>query len=531
MFGLDGIGNFDFSEWLMTSVFSIHNPFAVYLWLVIAVISLFKGKRRSIFTAFFELRKINSSAFKPLEKYMVFEISRMIIPGFVAMLLRLAIGESSHYEWSFTQLVVVLPSIALWILYNIIDIKISNNTIETARNRLAPTLTVRAKPRIKPASIVSGIFSSIVQIRTQTEKVKNIDPGEKSEPYEMNIEKMRVSSDYDSADGIKIESKSIDNEAVIHNSKELAKKAQSIAGNLLVDGKRVAIVAAGKTAKSFDDKLSNQMKSTFEIESKMKRMFVLDLLNSLGPLILIYAILPFTFCCSIIPRSILSSLKIFDMFSQIRKGVISSEGSGSIVKGFCKQELALILLSIISLVSFSQLIQFNPEYFSELSDGIKILSILVFGSWCLCEIILTLKLYQKLDAITNPQNALISLAEKSVAPAIKMALKVQGGPKKAVIRIAKRGAIALTQKKLSEKEDTKPSTASKVALKVVNVAENILTLPEKLIDKGMEASNKYLESKPKSLGTYPERSVKTTLLLICWSILPVAYIVLLSYAL
>jgi len=309
MFELDAITNFDFSEWLMTSVFSIHNPFAVYLWLVIVVIifrftfviiplvkllNLFKGERSSIFTAFFELRKINSSAFKPLEKYMAFEISRMIIPGFVAMLLRLAIGESSHYEWSFTQLLVVLPSIALWVLYNITDIKISNNTIETARNRLAPTLTVRANPRIKPASIVSGIFSSIVQIRTQTEKVKNIDPGEKSEPYKMNIEKMRVSSDYDSGDGIETESKSIDNEAVIHNSKELAKKAQSIAGNLLVDGKRAAIVAAGKTAKSFDDKLSNQMKSTFEIELKMKRMFVLDMLNSLGPLIIIYAILPFT---------------------------------------------------------------------------------------------------------------------------------------------------------------------------------------------------------------------------------------------
>jgi len=40
--------------------------------------------------------------------------------------------------------------------------------------------------------------------------------------------------------------------------------------------------------------LSNQMKSIFEIESKMKNMFVLDLLNSLGPLIIIYAILPFT---------------------------------------------------------------------------------------------------------------------------------------------------------------------------------------------------------------------------------------------
>ena len=309
MFGLDDIANFEFSEWLMTSVFSIHNPFAVYLWLVVGVVilrftfiiiplvkllSLFRGKRSSIFTAFFELRKINSSAFKPLEKYMIFEFSRMIIPGFVAMLLRLAIGESSHYEWSFTQLLVVLPSIALWVLYNIIDIKISNNTIETATNRLAPTLTVRAKPRIKPASIVSGIFSGIVKFRKQAEDVRNIEPGEKSEPYKMNIEKMRVSSNYDSADGIEIESKSIDNEAVIHNSKELAKKAQTIASNLLVDGKRAAIVAAGKTAKSFDDKLSNQMKSAFEIESKMKRMFVLDLLNSLGPLIIIYTILPFT---------------------------------------------------------------------------------------------------------------------------------------------------------------------------------------------------------------------------------------------
>ena len=238
-----------------------------------------------------------------------------------------------------------------------------------------------------------------------------------------------------------------------------------------------------------------------------------------------------TICSSIIPRIILSSSKIFEMFSNIKKKTLSSDGSRTIVKEFCKQELVLILLSIISLVLISQLIQLNPEYYSELSNEFKILSIIVFGSWCLCEIILTLKLYQKLDAITNPQNALISLAEKSVVPAIKIALKVQGGPKKAAIKIAKRGVIALTQKKLSEKEETEPSTASRVALKAVNVAENILTLPEKLIDKGMEAHKKYQESKEKKLGTYPERSVKTTLLLICWSILPVAYIVLLSYAL
>jgi hypothetical protein len=238
-----------------------------------------------------------------------------------------------------------------------------------------------------------------------------------------------------------------------------------------------------------------------------------------------------TLCGSIIPRGILSSIKLFEMFSQIRKGIFSPKGSDSIVKGFCKQELVLIIPSIFLLVLVSQLMQFTPEYFFELSNEFKILTIVAFGSWCLFEAILTLKLFQKLDAITNQKNALISLAEKSVAPAIKIALTVQGGPTKAAIKIAKRGAVSLAQKKLAEKEEVEPSAASRVALKAVNVAENILTLPERLIDKGMEAHKKYQESKAKKLGTYPERSAKTTLLLICWSILPVVYIVLLSIAL
>ncbi len=314
MSGLDGIANFDFSEWLMSSVFSIHNPFAIYFWLVVAVfilrftfiiiplvklLSLFKGKTNSIYTAFVDLRKINSSAFKPLEQYLIFETFRMIIPGFFALLLRLIMGESSNYEWNFFQLGIVLPSIVLWALYNTIGIKDSNETIDLATNRLAPTIPVPfnrdgKEKTFNTAPLVSKMFSKIVHFRKQTERLKNAEPGEKSEPYKMNIEKMRVSSNEDSGDGIETESKSIDNKAVIHNSKELAKKAQTFASNLLVDGKRAAIVAAGKTAKSFDDNLSNQMESIFEIESKKKRMFALDFLNSLGPLIIIYAILPFT---------------------------------------------------------------------------------------------------------------------------------------------------------------------------------------------------------------------------------------------
>jgi len=238
-----------------------------------------------------------------------------------------------------------------------------------------------------------------------------------------------------------------------------------------------------------------------------------------------------TISCSIIPRSILSSLKIIEMYSKIKKKTLSSEGSSLIVKELCYQELGLIFMPIISLVLISQYIQINPEYYSELSNEFKILSIIIFGSWCLFEITMTLKLIQRLKEIINPQKTILSIAERSVGGAMKVALKVHAGPKKAVMKAVKLGVVSLTQKKLAEKEEAEPSAASRVALKAVNVAENILTLPEKLIDKGMQVRNDYLENKPKSLGTYPERSVKTTLLLICWSIFPVAYIVLLSYVL
>jgi len=312
MFGIDGITNF--AEWLMNSVFSIHNPFALYFWLVTIVIilrftfiiiplvkllNLFKGRKNSIYTAFIELRKINSSAFKPLEQYLVFETFRMLIPGFFALLLRSTMGDSLNYQWSFYQLGIIIPSIMLWLLYNIIGIKTSNGTINTATSTLAPKFSIPftsngKEKTFNTAPMVSRIFSKIVHFRAQTERLKNIETGDKLDSYEMDLEKMRVNSNSDSDDGIETEGKTIDSKAIFHNAKELAKKTQTIAGNMLVDGKRAAIVAAGKTAKSFDDRFSNQMESIFEIQSQKKRMFVLDMINSLGPLIIIYGILPLT---------------------------------------------------------------------------------------------------------------------------------------------------------------------------------------------------------------------------------------------
>jgi hypothetical protein len=322
MFELDDITNFDFSEWLMTSVFSIHNPFAVYFWLVVAVIiirftfiiiplgellGLLGGSKRSFLKAFRALRELNSSAFKPLEHYVIFETTRMIIPVLVATLLRLILGGSSNYEWNFIQLLIVLPSVVLWTLYNINDIISSKETIEKATKYLTPRFALPLpiyerkkgfslwKTHIwKPKEKGEFIINNIVKTRQSLEAMKDLEEGEKSEPYEMNIEKMRMSSNYDSGDGIEIESKFIDNEAVIHNTKELAKKAHIFAGNLLVDGKRAVIAAADKKAKSFDDNLSMQIEEWFEIKSKKQIEFISNLLNSLGPLIIIYAILPFT---------------------------------------------------------------------------------------------------------------------------------------------------------------------------------------------------------------------------------------------
>ena len=313
MFGTYAIANFDLSKWLLNSLFNIGNPFAIYFWLVaiviilrftfiiiplVKLISLFSGKRGAkAFSAFFKLRKINSSAFKPLENYLLFESFRMLTPGLCAILLRLILGDSLIYKWDFIQLWIILPSIVVWLLYNLIGIKESNDTINTAAKTLAPKINVpftgnSKEKTFNTAPIISTLFSKIVTFRKQTEEIKNIKPGEKSIPYEMNLEKMRVSSN--SGDGIETKGKSIDNKAIFHNTKELAKKTQNIAGNLLVDGKKAAIAAASKTATSFDEKLSHQIETIFDINSQMKQMAVKDMLNSIGPLIIIYAILPLT---------------------------------------------------------------------------------------------------------------------------------------------------------------------------------------------------------------------------------------------
>ena len=183
MFGTDAIANFDLSKWLLNSLFNIGNPFAIYFWLVaiviilrftfiiiplVKLISLFSGKRGAkAFSAFFKLRKINSSAFKPLENYLLFESFRMLTPGLCAILLRLILGESLIYKWDFIQLWIILPSIVVWLLYNLIGIKESNDTINTAAKTLAPKINVpftgnSKEKTFNTAPIISTLFSTII---------------------------------------------------------------------------------------------------------------------------------------------------------------------------------------------------------------------------------------------------------------------------------------------------------------------------------------------------------------------------------
>ena len=238
-----------------------------------------------------------------------------------------------------------------------------------------------------------------------------------------------------------------------------------------------------------------------------------------------------TFTCSFIPRIIFSIIKVIEMFSKINNDDFSKEGSSFIVKEICKQEVALILLPVICLALVSQLIQLEPKYYAELGNGIKIITMMCFGSWILLELYFTTKLSQKISTVTTPKNLILSTAEPLITAAIKTGFFVIGGPKKAALKLAKRGVVSLTKDKISELDESNPSKKTHIALKTVNAVETIVTLPEKLIGKGMETFKNIQESKAKKLEAYPTRSVKTSLLLICWSILPVAYIVLLSYAL
>ena len=238
-----------------------------------------------------------------------------------------------------------------------------------------------------------------------------------------------------------------------------------------------------------------------------------------------------TFTCSFIPRIIFSIIKVIEMFSKINNDDFSKEGSSFIVKEICKQEVALILLPVICLALVSQLIQLEPKYYAELGNGIKIITMMCFGSWILLELYFTTKLSQKISTVTTPKNLILSTAEPLITAAIKTGFFVIGGPKKAALKLAKRGVVSLTKDKISELDESNPSKKTHIALKTVNAVETIVTLPEKLIGKGMETFKNVQESKAKKLEAYPTRSVNTSLLLICWSILPVAYIVLLSYAL
>ena len=238
-----------------------------------------------------------------------------------------------------------------------------------------------------------------------------------------------------------------------------------------------------------------------------------------------------TFTCSFIPRIIFSIIKVIEMFSKINNDDFSKEGSSFIVKEICKQEVVLILLPVICLALVSQLIQLEPKYYAELGNGIKIITMMCFGSWILLELYFTTKLSQKISTVTTPKNLILSTAEPLITAAIKTGFFVIGGPKKAALKLAKRGVVSLTKDKISELDESNPSKKTHIALKTVNAVETIVTLPEKLIGKGMETFKNVQESKAKKLEAYPTRSVKTSLLLICWSILPVAYIVLLSYAL
>ena len=140
------------------------------------------------------------------------------------------------------------------------------------------------------SKILSG--SSRLREKTKTRSLKKHET--KLEIYEMQLEDMIVSSPSDNDNGIESESRSISTEAIIHNSKELIQKTKNIVGNIVIDGINKKTDSAQKTLTAVDNKIEETLTNLLKVEKSLLRQMLPEMLNSIGPLVVIYAILPLT---------------------------------------------------------------------------------------------------------------------------------------------------------------------------------------------------------------------------------------------
>jgi len=327
MFGINAITNFDLPNWLLNSLFNIENPFAIYFWLVtiviifrivfilfplIELINLFKGERKKIYHQIKDLKKSmegESYPFKPLDQYLMLEFTKMVIPALCAILLRLFMGSVNDYEWDYKQLLIVLPLVIIWLLFNISSVLSSHRSIGKVSKYFAPSINIStpeiAMFKLKSYKLVeekrgtrgwiaSKILSGSSRLREKT-KTRSLKKHEtKLEIYEMQLEDMIVSSPSDNDNGIESESRSISTEAIIHNSKELIQKTKNIVGNIVIDGINKKTDSAQKTLTAVDNKIEETLTNLLKVEKSLLRQMLPEMLNSIGPLVVIYAILPLT---------------------------------------------------------------------------------------------------------------------------------------------------------------------------------------------------------------------------------------------
>jgi hypothetical protein len=328
MFGIDAISNFDLSNWLLNSLFNIQNPFAIYFWLVtivviyrivfilfplIKLIKLFKGERKKIYHQIKDLRKSmkeeESYPFKPLDQYLKLEFVKMIIPALCAILLRLLLGSVDNYEWDYKQLQIVLPLVIIWLLFNIFNILSSHESIGKMDSYFAPSIKISTPeiPKLKLKSyklfeekrgrralIASKLLSGSNHLRKKTKARSLREHDTKLETYEMHLEDIIVSSSSNTDNGIESESRTISTEAIVHNSKELIQKAKNIVSNLVIDGINKNTDRTKKALIAVDNKIEERLATLLGFEKSRLRQMLPEMLNSIGPLVVIYAILPLT---------------------------------------------------------------------------------------------------------------------------------------------------------------------------------------------------------------------------------------------
>lgn len=211
-----------------------------------------------------------------LRDWITSEIFYMLIPGVIALTIRLIVGEPNEFEWSNLTLIVGFALAAIWISLQVWQ-AIEMNRI------LNPMLSNWRNPRL-----ISGGLGLFNLTKDRLEILANLE-AEYIERTEHEIKPMQSVVVKNEDGGVEL-----DGQAIVGNLKEVGAKVGNAIHNLGQLGKSLVGKASSKTVESVDHTIQKKVDSITKpslFTKVYKRSIVFTL--ALLPLLAIYVILPY----------------------------------------------------------------------------------------------------------------------------------------------------------------------------------------------------------------------------------------------